>query len=133
MFFVFISDRVVYDEYRYNLTPLMEIRRFWIYGDTLGLSAVALNLAGNILVFMPIGVFLPLSHSIWRNLFTVTFTGFLTSLVIETTQLYFRIGVFDVDDLLLNTIGAFVGYLFFVAVKKLVYRDDDNYRFKKTI
>ena len=49
------SDRV----YRYNLVPLKEIKRFLQYRDVLGEKAVFLNLAGNVIAFMPFGTFLP--------------------------------------------------------------------------
>lgn len=123
MFFVFISDREVYNDYRYNLILFKEIRRFWNYGWKLGIEAMLLNLMGNVLVFMPIGFFLPLSHNFWKNMMTATITGFLVSLAVETTQLYFRIGVFDVDDLLLNTIGAFIGYLIYACIRKIEKKD----------
>lgn len=39
------------------------------------------------------------------------------SLCIETTQLIFRVGSFDVDDLLLNTLGGALGYLAYSMVQ----------------
>lgn len=119
LFFVFISDREVYDNYRYNLTLFKEIKRFWNYGWKVGTEAMLLNLIGNVLVFLPIGFFLPLSHNFWKNMLTATLTGYLVSLAIETTQLYFKIGVFDVDDLLLNTIGALLGYWLYAGIRKI--------------
>ena len=50
-----------------------------------------------------------------------TIVGFATSLAIEFTQLMSHVGCFDVDDLMLNTIGAFLGsliYLLIGAVRK---------------
>ena len=46
--------------YQYNLIPFHEIRRFLIYRRQLGFAAVALNLVGNVLAFVPFGLFLPL-------------------------------------------------------------------------
>lgn len=104
-------------EYSYNLTLFKEIRRFIVYRNVLGYRAVVLNIAGNMVAFMPFGFFLP---EIWDQVnhwYTTTLLGFVFSLCIETTQLIFRVGSFDVDDLLLNTIGAFAGYLAFCAAK----------------
>ena len=39
-------------EYHYNLMPLKEIKRFWIYRETLGLWSVVLNLVGNVAAFI---------------------------------------------------------------------------------
>lgn len=104
-------------EYSYNLTLFKEIRRFLIHMDILGYKAVVLNIAGNVVAFMPFGFILP---EVWDQLnrwYTITLMGFLFSLLIETVQLVSRVGSFDVDDLLLNTIGALIGYIAFVVAK----------------
>ena len=46
----------------------------------------------------------------------VMILSFSTSLLAETMQLILRVGCFDVDDLLLNTVGGCMGYLVFAAV-----------------
>ena len=95
--------------YRYNLIPFKEIERFWKHRDLLGMHSFY-NLAGNVLGFVPAGFFIPV---LWKNrrgfLFTVCIT-FQMSLLVEILQLIFRVGSFDVDDLLLNTIGGILGY-----------------------
>lgn len=104
-------------EYSYNLTPFKEIRRFLVYRDILGWRAVILNVFGNVMAFMPFGFILP---EVWDQLnhwYTITLLGFLFSLFIEMTQLVSRVGSFDVDDLLLNTLGALVGYFVFIMAK----------------
>jgi len=104
-------------EYSYNLVLFKEIKRFIVHRDILGNKAVALNLAGNVVAFMPFGFILP---EVWDQLnkwYTITILGFLFSLGIEIAQLTARVGSFDVDDLLLNTIGALIGYVAFVIAK----------------
>ena len=103
--------------YSYNLTLFKEIRRFIVHREILGYKAVMLNLAGNVIAFMPFGFILP---EVWDQLnrwYTITLLGFLFSLCIEVAQLVGRVGSFDVDDLLLNTIGALIGYFAFVVAK----------------
>ena len=104
-------------DYTYNLTLFKEIRRFIVYRDILGYKAVTLNIIGNMAAFMPFGFILP---EVWDQLnrwYTITLMGFLFSLSIETAQLISKVGSFDVDDLLLNTIGALIGYIVFVIAK----------------
>ena len=72
------------------------------------------NLLGNILLFIPLGIFLP---SLWR---TITGKGIFAvalgfSVILESSQL-FVIGTPDIDDVLLNTFGASLGYLAFTWV-----------------
>jgi len=100
-------------EYRYNLTPFKEIKRFLNYREALGLEAFVINLFGNIFVFSPFGFFLPVASRKCRKMLKMTGLTFLLSLFIETIQLVCRVGSFDVDDLILNTFGGLLGYIVF--------------------
>ena len=107
------------DTYAYNLEPLKEIRRFWVYRDTVGIRSFLLNVVGNIVGFVPGGFFLPIvsrRSKKWYNTFLISF-GF--SLSVETVQLVFKVGSFDVDDLLLNTLGTVLGYLAFSVCNRI--------------
>lgn len=105
--------------YHYNLVPFREIGRFLKHYRTLGLSAVFLNLAGNVLVFVPFGMFLPLLAYRFRRFWYMLLLSFEFSLIIELIQLISKVGSFDVDDLLLNTIGGALGYLCFLIADAL--------------
>ena len=124
VYFLFFSEeygRVATEErmYRYNLIPFVEIRRFWIYRKQLGVFAVFTNIFGNVIGFIPYGFILPvIAHKCRRGTFIIT-SGFALSLLVETVQLFARVGCFDVDDLILNTLGAAIGYLLFVGCNYL--------------
>ena len=105
-------------EYHYNVVPFREIKRFWIY---------VTNLLGNVVGFVPFGFMLPLIVRRARGFFLITLLGFALSLFVEVVQLITKVGCFDVDDLILNTLGAAVGYILF-AVCHLI---DDQTRRKK--
>ena len=103
--------------YRYNLIPFKEIERFWIYRKELGIHSF-LNLVGNVLGFMPAGFFIPI---LWKKKPGCFYTMCLTlqmSFQVELVQLIFRIGSFDIDDMILNTLGGLLGYFFFKMVIK---------------
>lgn len=76
------------------------------------------NLLGNILLFIPMGIFLPsLFRTItWKGIFAVAL-GF--SLTLEISQLFF-IGTPDIDDVILNTFGAILGYCVFATLVLMV-------------
>lgn len=103
--------------YRYNLIPFKEIERFWRHRHLLGMHSVG-NLAGNVLGFVPAGFFIPM---LWKRrksfLFTICVT-FEMSLLAEVLQLVFKVGSFDVDDLILNTFGGMLGYLVMIWIEK---------------
>lgn len=104
-------------EYSYNLTLFKEIRRFLLYRNILGWRAVFLNIFGNVLAFMPFGFFLPVIWERTRHWYITVLLSFAMSLLVETMQLVGKVGSFDVDDLLLNTIGGFAGYIIFVLAR----------------
>lgn len=125
IYFVFFSDRYGrlegFVEYRYNLRPFMEIRRYLEYNAYFTWENLVTNLAGNILVFSPMGILIPIFMEKKVGLFYIAGASFLLSLFIETVQLVFRIGVFDVDDLIMNTLGGIIGYIGY-RIGKCIYR-----------
>ena len=126
IYFLFFAERFsgvefAQREYHYNLTPLQEIRRFWIYKEQLGVLAVVSNLFGNVIGFVPFGLILPIICRNARGFFFITFSGFALSLCVETIQLITKLGCFDVDYMILNTTGAALGYILF-AVSHYIYR-----------
>ena len=104
--------------YRYNLVLFKEIKRFLNNSQHVGRMAVFLNVAGNVIAFMPFGFCIPLLTHNRRKFFSIFLGSFALSLTIETIQLVCKIGCFDVDDLLLNTIGGILGYVVFLAYDK---------------
>lgn len=110
-------------QYRYNLVLFKEIKRFWRYRDSLGMAAVVKNLLGNVLVFVPFGFFMPLA-SRYRSFLVTAFDGFALSLCVETFQILTKVGSFDVDDLLLNTLGGILGYILFVICNAIRRKHD---------
>ena len=73
-----------------------------------------LNIFGNILMFVPTGILLPVLYKRLDNLFKVAGTGFLMSLAIEILQLPFADRTSDVDDLIMNTLGVVTGFVVYV-------------------
>ena len=115
IYFLFFSEsygRVADAEriYRYNLKPFVEIRRFWVYRRQLGTFALFTNIFGNVIGFIPYGFILPVITNRMRSGFLIIFSGFSISLTVELIQLVTKVGCFDVDDLILNTLGSAVGY-----------------------
>ena len=68
-----------------------------------------LNITGNILLFSPIGFFVPLFWARWRSFKKVLLLGLTVTLFIEITQLFIGRST-DIDDVILNTVGVLLGY-----------------------
>jgi glycopeptide antibiotics resistance protein len=100
-------------QYRYNLKLFREIMRFYKYRELVGYKAFFINVFGNIIAFVPFGMLMPRLSERTKNWFLTTVMALELSFVVEVVQLIFKIGCFDVDDLLLNTVGGLVGYVIF--------------------
>ncbi len=70
------------------------------------------NIGGNILLFMPLGFALPLRFQLQAH-WKVILYGFSLSLVVELIQLATAVRSFDVDDILLNTLGTVLGFILY--------------------
>lgn len=121
-YFVLLSERygreTGYQTSHVNLVLFKEIQRFWNYRQLLSLEAVITNLFGNVFAFSPFGFMIPIISKRAKGVIAAVFSTFLFSLLIETCQLITKVGVFDVDDLLLNTTGGLIGYLVYrIALK----------------
>jgi glycopeptide antibiotics resistance protein len=98
-----------------NYVPLKTILPY-LRGYPTWIGAIG-NLLGNIIPFMPLGFLLPLLYRpiSWKGVLGIAVAF---SLCIEILQLVLRVGTFDVDDILLNTLGVMLGYLVFLLLTK---------------
>lgn len=99
-----------------NLVPFATIKLYW--NSHIRTSYKISNLLGNLAGFVPLGIFLPLLSRRFQSARTILIV-LGTSLLFEVIQLVAVLGSFDVDDLLLNTVGGTLGYALFVIVAKL--------------
>ena len=79
---------------------------------------------GNFLLLMPLSFYFPILFKKHKwNLVNITLIGFMTSLCIESLQLTYDLVTgyayrgFNVDDLMVNTLGVFWGYLIYIVLK----------------
>lgn len=89
----------------YNLVPLRSITRDFHNG---GLPLL-INMLGNIVAFTPVGLLLA-AYEPRRGWLLSAGCGLALSALIEVLQALLTSRVSDVDDLLLNVLGAIVGY-----------------------
>lgn len=113
----------------YSLAPQLMPLMFVSDITNEGLRAI-LQVVMNIVFFVPLGVFVRLLFR-WKFM-TLLITGVVTSLAIETAQLTGVFGLypcsyrlFDIDDLMFNTLGAMIGYLMALLIprKELEYAE----------
>ena len=95
-----------------NFIPFKEILRYEV-----GSKVFMKNIIGNIILFIPFGFFVAtLMKS--RKSYPTLVVAAITSIIIEYTQL--KIGrTFDIDDITLNIVGGFAGYLIYIIIDVL--------------
>lgn len=92
-----------------ELIPFIDIAKVLRDPGSPGLG-VAANLLGNVLLLAPLGFLLPLFWAYFRRGGRTVLCGLLLSVSIEGIQLISG-GVTSVDDVLLNTLGVWLGWL----------------------
>lgn len=104
---------------RYEIVP------FWSYSHPELRTEIILNY----ILFVPLGFLLYLCFSEKRNqsgvginAAKVVLIGFLISASIESVQLIFRIGLFEFDDMIGNTIGCLIGAVVGKMVEKMMVK-----------
>lgn len=85
----------------------------------IGMVTGPLDTMLNIILFIPLGFLLPLLYRSYRSRKTVTSTGFLFSLAVEFTQM-FNWGCSDINDLLTNTAGSYVGFYLYCFLSMIL-------------
>lgn len=119
LFFAEMAGRM--DEgrtYHYNLVLFREISRFIRYRHVIGWMGVFQNLIGNMLIFLPFGMLVPILSRRYKRFGCVTLLSFELSLAVELIQLITKTGSCDVDDILLNTVGGMIGFACFALLRR---------------
>lgn len=112
-YFLFFSEalhRGGTKDYRYNLVLFKEIKRAMGCLKRGNTQYFFLNVAMNIAAFAPFGFFLPIISTKNKKFLNIFLLSLELTLMIELLQLVFKVGIFDVDDILMNTMGGAIGY-----------------------
>lgn len=110
-----LFHRVPYRTPGWNIRPFSSIRGYLKILSQRDPHApyfryACINLVGNGLLLLPLGVFFPVLFIRQRRFLRFLLTVLVLTLAIESLQHVTAVGVLDVDDLLLNVLGAVLGY-----------------------
>jgi len=107
------------DERLLNLTLFIDLIDVY---KNVGIYRFLWLFLGNIGWFVPFGFLMPMLLNRERFL-KIIILGFAFSFTIESLQFIFRLGVAELDDLILNTFGTAIGYLVFKLKKNYCYKE----------
>lgn len=95
-----------------NIIPFKNISTYVkaLFNGRINMDTILRNLVGNLILFLPMGIYLPyfIKRICKINVYCICLI--ITLFIVELVQLIGRIGVFDIDDIILRFIGAFIGY-----------------------
>ena len=105
----------IFEVGRYNLVPFLDYVNVWQKG---GIKSFLRLFLGNLGWFFPFGFFARF-YFVRTKTAKILLGGFLFSLCVEISQYLFKVGIFELDDLILHTLGVFLGVKFceFVRAK----------------
>ena len=121
LFFLLFKKKSVGSFQTINLIPFRTIIDYLFNEDVIVRSFAFSNIMGNIVIFIPLGIYIPLLIN-KKSIFTNSAIVALISLCVEIVQYILAIGTADVDDIILNTIGGLLGILIFKLVY-LIFKD----------
>ena len=98
-----------------NVIPFRVLQETWGMPEPKKIAQTA----ANVVMFVPLGILLPVAFPKMRSFVKTTLSLALFSFGIEFTQ-YFTGRSADIDDLMLNTLGGVLGYLIFFVLSRLV-------------
>lgn len=96
--------------------------KWYLYRHGQDVSSVYLDVIGNIVMFVPVSLFLFVVFGFRRFDYILLF-GFLLSVAIEVTQYITGVGFPDIDDVIFNTFGAVLGILIIRGIDRVLLTD----------
>ncbi len=101
-----LLDRGGYYGNSVQLHLFASYRQAWYRGSVIEWR----NLILNILLFVPMGIILPMISEWFRSTWKTYLTGFIFSSLIEVIQFITARGIVEIDDIWNNTLGTMIGY-----------------------
>ena len=102
---------------RYNLYPFKTIMEFILNSKKYSFQVIFINLAANIITFIPLGFFMSLLFKGHHKLRNKVGACLLIIIGIEIGQFILNVGVLDIDDVILNMIGGILGIIVYKVAK----------------
>jgi glycopeptide antibiotics resistance protein len=102
-----------------NFTPFKSIINYLVNFEHYNFGIWFYNTFGNIILFLPLGILITSVFLNVKYFIQVFYLSFFVSLGIELIQYLTKLGVFDVDDIILNITGSLIGFSILSLVRKI--------------
>ena len=118
-YIILLFNMVIFARYNtvnsFNLIPFKSIIEIFNNGN---IYSIIINILGNLLIFMPLEYFIIKLFKVSKFILNLSIS-FIIILIIEIMQYIFKVGVLDIDDLILCTLGMMLFYLIYNKRKSL--------------
>lgn len=118
----FGMGRVQYDDNLLTIEPIFSTINF--IKDCISWKDIIIIVGGNIVMFIPFGLLGWIFPKL-NDLRTLLFTFISAIIIIEALQYFSRLGIFEVDDIILNTFGVILGFLIKRFMEKQLKNESD--------
>lgn len=111
IFWSYLSS-IEYIKYSSNIVPFKTINTYIMamFDGSMNINIPIKNLFGNLIMFLPIGIYLPYYTSKLSTLYTFIISMMFLLFFNIVTPIVRRLGSFDIDDFILNMFGALMGF-----------------------
>lgn len=118
----FGMGRVQYDDNLLTIEPIFSTINF--VKGCISWKDIIIIVGGNIVMFIPFGLLGWIFPKL-NDLRTLLFTFISAIIIIEALQYFSRLGIFEVDDIILNTFGVILGFLIKRFMEKQLKNESD--------
>ena len=114
--YITVISRESKDHFTYSLTPFSSYYAI-ANGDKLLFPQIIMN----IMMFVPLGLLIKSANRTWKWIY-ILLCGLLLSITVETLQFFLLKGAAELDDIIHNTFGCFLGIILYVILRFVFVR-----------
>lgn len=118
-----LLNRKMGESYQYKIIPFWSYIEYVKYGN----KALIRENLHNVYMFLPFGAILPVIINNKRLKKVIVICG-LSSVIVELIQLFFKLGLFEFDDIFHNTCGAIIGYCVYLIASCILKEVKEIYK-----
>ena len=106
-----------------NMIPFRSISTYLLEAHRFNPDILFYNTIGSALLFLPLGLLLPVVFRKIKHLPQIIFIALLLSSAKEALQLLLHLGLFDIDKIILHTFGYVLGFYVFRLIHSFIVRE----------
>ena len=96
-----------------NIVPFKTILYYLLNISSNNIDILITNTLGKIAIYIPLGVLIPIVARKKNNIKSITIITIIVTIIIQIIRLVFRLGIADIDNVILFTLGSIIGFLIY--------------------